>query len=165
MLLVSMPGGTLAGPPSPTAVEGSIAGMTSIAEAVDASENSCGSNEFGTSKNRADDADFVASPTVVENSTTGATSSVEPIDASDESCGSGSFGASKRSGDDADLDVSPTAMEGGSIAEAASTTEAVATSDEAGRIAHNEPASHSIASGFHCRARGADQVLRGSAVV
>ena len=125
-----MPGGTLAGPPSPTAVEGSIAGMTSIAEAVDASEDSCGSNELGTSKNRADDADFVASPTVVESSTTDATSSVEPIDASDESCGSGSFGASKRSRDDADLDVSPTAMESGSIAEAASTTEAVATSDD-----------------------------------
>ena len=110
MLLVSMPGGTPAGPPSPTAVEGSIAGVTSIAEAVDTSEDSCGSDEFGTSRNCGDDADFVVSPTVVERSTTGATSSVEPIDASDESCGSGRFGASRCCGDDADLDVSPTAM-------------------------------------------------------
>src|SRR5215831_1068144 len=69
MLLVSMPGGTLAGPPSPTAVGGSIAGMTSIAEAVDTSEGSCGSDEFGTSKNCGDDADFVVSPTAVERST------------------------------------------------------------------------------------------------
>ena len=122
-----MPGGTLAGPPSPTAVQGSIAGVTSIAE--DTSDDSCGSDEFGTSKNCGDEADFVVSPTVVERSTTGATSSVEPIDASDESCDSGRFGASKCCGDDADLDVSPTAMEG-SIAGAASTAEAVDTSDD-----------------------------------
>jgi len=128
MLLVSMPGGTLAGPPSPTAVGGSIAGMTSIAEAVDTSEGSCGSDEFGTSKNCGDDADFVVSPTAVERSTTDATSSVEPIDASDESCGPGTFGASKCCGDDADLDVAPTAMESCSIAGAASTAEAVDTS-------------------------------------
>jgi hypothetical protein len=127
MLFVSMPGGTLAGPPSPTAVEGSIAGVTSIAEAVDTPEDSCGSDEFGISKNFGDDADFVVSPTVVERSTTGETSSVEPIDASAESCGSGRFGASKCCGNDADLDVSPTAMEG-SIAGAASTAEAVDTS-------------------------------------
>src|SRR5262249_15972602 len=94
MLLVSMPGGTVAGPLSPTAVKGSIAGVTSIAEAV-ASEDSCGSDEFSTSKNCGDDAAFVVSPAVVERSTTGATSSVEPIDASDESCGSGRFGAPK----------------------------------------------------------------------
>src|SRR6266446_9389242 len=116
-------------PPSPTAVEGSIAGVTSIAEAVDTSEDSCRSDEFGTSKNCGDDADFVVSPTVVERSTTGATSIVEPIAPSDESCGSGRFGASKCCGDDADLDVSPTAMES-SIAGAAATAEAVDTSDD-----------------------------------
>jgi hypothetical protein len=76
MVLVSMPGTALANPPSPTGVEGSITGVTSIGEAVDTSEDSCGSDEFCTSKTCGDDADLVVSPTVVERSTTGATSSV-----------------------------------------------------------------------------------------
>src|SRR5260370_8054247 len=95
-------------PMSPYGVMGSHAGVTSIAEEWDTAEDSCRSDEFGTSKNCGDDADFVVSPTVVERSTTGATSIVEPIAPSDESCGSGRFGAAKCSGDAADLRVSPT---------------------------------------------------------
>jgi len=113
MLLVSMPGGTLAGPPSPTAVEGPVAGVTSIAEAVDTSEDSCGSDEFGTSKDCGDDADLDASPTAMEScSIAGAASTAEALDASADPCSSGEFGGAKSCVDRTDINVSVTGASG-----------------------------------------------------
>jgi hypothetical protein len=113
MLLVSMPGGTLAGPSSPTAVEGSIAGVTSIAEAVDTSEGSCGSGRFGASKCCGDDADLDASPTAMEScSIAGAASTAEAIDTSADPCGSGEFGGAKSCTDRTDINVSVTDASG-----------------------------------------------------
>jgi hypothetical protein len=107
MLLVSMTGGTLAGPPSPTAVEGSIVGVTSIAEAVDTSEDSCVSGEFGTSKNCGDDADLDVSPTAMEScSIAGAASPAEAVDTSADPCGSSEFGGAKSCVDRTDINVS-----------------------------------------------------------
>jgi hypothetical protein len=120
--LVCMPGVTLAGPALPTAVEGSIAGGTPIADAVDSSEDSGGSHESGASKYCGDEADFVVSSTPVESSTTGAASRMDPIDASGGACGSARFGVFEHCGDDADPDVSPARMEG-SIAPTASAAE------------------------------------------
>lgn len=94
-----MPGGTLTGPPSPTAVQGSIAGVTSIAEAVDTSEDTCGSEEFGTCNHCGDDTALDVSPTAVEGSIAGAASTAEAVDTSDCPRGSDEFGGSKSSWD------------------------------------------------------------------
>jgi hypothetical protein len=90
MLLVSMPGGTLAGPPSPTTVEGSVA-----------ASKCCG-----------DDADLDVSSTAMEDSIAGAASTAEAVDTSNDPCGSGEFGGPKSSVDRTGINVSVTDASG-----------------------------------------------------
>jgi hypothetical protein len=113
MLLVSMPGGTLAGPPSPTAVERSTTDATSSVEPIDASDESCGSGTFGASKCCGDDAGLDVSPTAMEScSIAGAASTAEAVDTSDDPCGSGEFGGAKSCMDRTDINVSVTDASG-----------------------------------------------------
>src|SRR5262249_53312258 len=113
MLLVSMPDGPLADPLSPTAVVGSIAGVTSNVEPIDASDDSCGSDRFGGSKCCGDDADLDVSPIAMEScSIAGAASTPEAIDTSADPGGSGGFGgAQNRLGPPA-VDCSSTTVSG-----------------------------------------------------
>src|SRR5262249_11254162 len=99
MGLASRPGGTPAEAVSPSALEGSIAGVTSVAEPVDTSEDSCGSEESGA-KTCGEDADPVISGTAVEGSIAAPTFPAGVVETSDEACGPATFDAFKSCGDD-----------------------------------------------------------------